>query len=284
MPEKGWRYSGHEYRTALISDIHGNLVALNAVFEDIGRQINIYDGPIDRIVCLGDIALSGPRPHECVQRIRELNCPVVKGNCDQWAVDFRKQGSTPELARSYARFGAWVQELDEWSAQALTDEDAAWLAALPLTAWVEHGAGPNFAILCAHGSPLSYNTRLTPDMSDERLIAAIGDHRIPFRHIALVACGHTHMEMFRFLNDASTFAVINPGSVGLPITQDQGGATTNPADYAEYCIVHENAQALEANFFVEPRRVPLDPEAVRADAIASGMPHADRWRGSWLEP
>jgi predicted phosphodiesterase len=283
MPKKSGRFSGYEYRTALISDIHGNLAALNAVIEDIERQFNAHDGPIDRIVCLGDIALSGPRPHECVQRIRELNCPVVKGNCDQWAVDFLKRGSTPELTRSYAKYGAWVREIDEWSARALTDEDTAWLAQLPLSAWVEHGAGPNFAILCAHGSPMSYNTRLTLDMSDERLLAAIGDHGIPFRHMALVACGHTHIEMFRFLNADSTFAVVNPGSVGLPIVQDANGAITNPADYAEYCIVHENGEALEANFFVRPRRVPLDPEAVRADAIASSMPHADRWRENWLE-
>ena len=76
------------------------------------------------------------------------------GNCDQSSVDYREQGITPEHEASYTRSAPGCAEIDLWSALALTDDDAAWLAALPLTARVE--LGPGAALLCAHGSPSSY--------------------------------------------------------------------------------------------------------------------------------
>lgn len=253
-------------RVALISDIHGNLVALDAALADVARQ------GVDVTVCLGDIALSGPRPGGCVARMRALGGPVVKGNCDQTSVDLREQGRAPDLMRGYAKFGAWVAEIDLWSAEALAAEDAAWLAALPMTARVE--LGPGAALLCAHGSPASYNQRLTPEMPEEALRAALdGIEREP--GLAALASGHTHFAMVRALD---RLTIINPGSVGLPIVKDAAGAITNPADYAEYAIVTWQDGALT----VEPRRIAVDAAAVRADAAASGMPHTDRWRGNWL--
>jgi predicted phosphodiesterase len=254
-------------RVALISDIHGHLLALDAVLADIASQ------SVDMTVCLGDVILSGPRPAACVQRLRALGCPVVMGNCDQLAVDLRERGVTPERARGYVKFKPWVLEIDLWSAQALTTNDAAWLAALPMTTRV--ALGPGATLLCAHGSPSSYNTRLTLDMSDAALRAALGRIADEPGLVAL-ASGHTHFPMVCALGGLT---VINPGSVGLPILKDASGAITNPTDYAEYAIL-----TWASGLSVEPCRVTLDPEAVHADAAASGMPHADRWRGNWLAP
>ncbi len=249
-------------RVALISDIHGHLVALDAVLADIARQ------DVDVTVFLGDIALSGPRPGNCVRRVRALGGPVVMGNCDQTSVDLHAQGVTPEHEAGYTRLGGWVRDIDVWSSQSLTADEAAWLAALPLTARIE--LGPGATLLLAHASPSSYNLGLRPEMSDDELLARLGGVE---REAGLVglACGHTHFPMVRGLGG---FTVINPGSVGLPMATDATGAKYNPADYAEYAIVAWSRGALS----VDLRRAAVNPDAVHVDAAASGMPRLDRWR------
>ena len=67
-------------RVGFISDIHGNLFALDAVLADLEHH------DVDRIVCLGDICF-GPQAHECLARVKELGCPVVLGNWDSWSID-----------------------------------------------------------------------------------------------------------------------------------------------------------------------------------------------------
>jgi putative phosphoesterase len=70
-------------RVALIADIHGNLVALDAVLADLAGE------SIDRLVCLGDVAATGPQPREVVARLRGLGCPVVMGNADAFLASFQ---------------------------------------------------------------------------------------------------------------------------------------------------------------------------------------------------
>ncbi len=65
-------------RLALISDIHGNNVALEAVLTAISTQ------NITQVICLGDVASTGPQPCEVIKRLREIGCPVVMGNMDVW--------------------------------------------------------------------------------------------------------------------------------------------------------------------------------------------------------
>lgn len=255
-------------RIALISDIHGNLVALDATLREIATQ------RIDQIVCLGDIAYSGPQPHECVETIRALGCPTIMGNCDNLAIQLRREGRMPERLRGVNRRGAWVDEIDAWSALALTDDDAAYLAALPMTASIE--LGPGATLLCVHGSPLSFNYRLLPDTPVEQMEALIS----PVDALAM-ASGHTHVPMLRRLG---ALTIVNPGSVGLPLANDASGARYNPATYAEYGILGWEADRASDALTWEPRRITLDADAVFAAARASGMPHADRWRGDWSQP
>ncbi|HEY7976352.1 MAG TPA: metallophosphoesterase family protein, partial [Ktedonobacterales bacterium] len=92
-----------------------------------------------------------------------------------------------------------------------------------------------------------------------------------------LASGHTHVPMQRRLG---SLTLVNPGSVGLPMATDSHGAIYNPAGYAEYGILTWEAGALGW----EARRAAVDEAAVRAAALASGMPHADRWRGDWSRP
>ncbi|HYG57482.1 MAG TPA: metallophosphoesterase family protein, partial [Symbiobacteriaceae bacterium] len=63
-------------RIAMFSDIHSNYHALEAVLGDMALR------GVDRMVCLGDLTMKGPLPKECVDRVRDLGCPVVLGNTD----------------------------------------------------------------------------------------------------------------------------------------------------------------------------------------------------------
>ena len=97
-------------RVALISDIHGNLTALEAVLAELA------DEPVDQIVCLGDVAIFGPQPREALARVRELACPVVMGNTDAWALS-----PTPHPVRDEeTRF---FNAVELWGAAELTDAD-----------------------------------------------------------------------------------------------------------------------------------------------------------------
>jgi len=68
-------------RTAIISDMHGNGIALDAVLADLASV------PHDGVVCLGDAIQGGPHPALVVARLRELGCPVVMGNADAYVLD-----------------------------------------------------------------------------------------------------------------------------------------------------------------------------------------------------
>lgn len=68
-------------RIALISDIHGNTVALDAVLASLEQR------PVDRVVCLGDVATTGPQPREALAVLQALACPMVMGNTDAWLLN-----------------------------------------------------------------------------------------------------------------------------------------------------------------------------------------------------
>ncbi len=246
-------------RIALISDIHGNLVALDAVLADIAKHA------VDHIVCLGDLVMSGPRPHEVIARVCALGCPVVKGNCDDLVVAMRATGRPHDAA-----IARWAVEIDYWSAAQLSSSDLAYLQSLPPTVHVPLGTGAT--LLCVHGSPSSYTDRILPDTPDERLDGLL----LPLPpSVCGMAGGHTHVPLARRYRGVT---IVNPGSVGLPLARDPAtGAIYNPVSLAEYALVSWRDGALN----VVQRRVAVDAEAVHLDAAASGMPHPECWGGDW---
>ncbi len=80
-------------RTAVISDIHGNCVALDAVLADLQAH------PVDQVACLGDAIQGGPQPAKVAARLRELGWPVVMGNADAWLLSGIPTGSEPVTAQ-----------------------------------------------------------------------------------------------------------------------------------------------------------------------------------------
>lgn len=222
---------------AIISDIHGNLEALQSVLMDI-KSLNI-----ESTVCLGDIVGYGPNPHECVEIIRSLEIPCVKGNHDEYATD----SSSPALTNAKGL---------EWTRKQLTAEDRAWLRGLPYTKRIA-----NFTIVHA-----SLNTPPRWEYVFDTLVAAAS---FAYQDSSLCFFGHTHIPA-AFVRDTvvrggsySKFQVqpgkqyfVSPGSVGQP-------RDNNPK--AAYAIYDRDAGTIEL------RRVDYDIEKTRQKMRAAGL-------------
>jgi putative phosphoesterase len=174
-------------RVAAISDIHGNLPALEAVLADLGRE------DVDEIVVVGD-TISGPWPAEVFDLLTEAGAALVRGNVDRLALEGGE--------------GA----IGDWSAERLGTRRAA-VASWPLTLEVDvDGLG---AVLVCHATPTSDElvyTRITPDDELAPLFAGV--------EADVVVCGHTHMQYDRTLSNG--LRLVNPGSVGMPYEGRRG--------------------------------------------------------------
>ncbi len=239
-------------RAAVISDIHGNLVALDTVLADIERARP------DTIVCLGDVVEAGPQPREVLARLREIDAHTIMGNTDERVL--HPQPYTPPTER--ARRSA---EIEAWNVALLTPEDRAFLAGFRATLALE--LAPGSALLCFHGSPRS-NT--------EVILATTPEHELD---LMLAGCdalvligGHTHTQMLRRYRQQ---LIVNTGSVGMPFELGPGGDRRPP--WAEYALIEAGPDGLR----IDLRRVPLDVAAVIRAAQASGMPHAESWSEPW---
>lgn len=234
-------------RVAVISDMHGNAIAFDAVLDDIETR------SVDRIVCLGDALQGGPQPAEVAGRLREIGCPVVIGNADAFVVSGSAEDDEPITEMQAA--------VREWSIARLGSAGAALIEQFQAT--VEIALPGDRRLLCFHGSPMSYNDVILPETSEEEVRRLLGPS-LP----AIQCGGHTHLQQLRRIGGAVFF---NPGSVGLAYDRHQ---TTDPprADpFAEYAIL----TADESTIAVEFRRLPYDIASLLSVIGASGMPFAE---------
>jgi predicted phosphodiesterase len=238
-------------RIALIADIHGNRLALDAVLAEL------EDEDIDRFVCLGDVAV-GPQPGESIERVRALGCPVVMGNWDAYFLCGFPSAET-ELAQRLTEIGAW------WAEQ-LTQEHRDYMASFQSCVTVD--LGPNGRLLAYHGSPRSYEDFIYATTTDQELATMLDGRRAP-----VIALGHTHFQMLRRYDDA---LLVNPGSVGLPFARPARVMSMSP--WAEYCVLSVENGRLS----VDLRRTPFDVEALIRFIHESEMPHAQWWAGLWI--
>lgn len=180
-------------RLAIIADIHGNLVALEAVLADLAQR-----SP-DAIVNLGDCATSPLWPRETVELLDSLAIATVRGNHDRWLVQSPAAGVTPTI---------------EFTRSELTEGQREALASLPPRLHLDND------VLAVHGTPASDTEYLLEEAVDGRLAlvtAARLAKRLDGVRQRLVLCGHSHLQHF-----ASTGGrmVLNPGSVGCPRSAD----------------------------------------------------------------
>jgi putative phosphoesterase len=177
-------------RIAIVSDVHGNLNALDAVLDDLGPQ------QPDLVLHGGDLALHGPRPAEVIDRIRELGWPGVLGNTDQcfWDLSGARESIRPllEVAVPIAR-------------EQIGPERVQWLRDLPL-GWKGDG------VALVHAVPGDPWPVVGPDAGDEVLTETFGPLGEP-----LAVYGHIHIPYIRRLEKLT---VANSGSAGMPADGD----------------------------------------------------------------
>jgi predicted phosphodiesterase len=234
-------------RIAIFSDVHANLEATEAVMADAREH------DCTHFVCLGDVVGYNANPHECVEIVQKMECPVVKGNHDEQAT----------LSESSRGFNALAEAAINWTRVHLTDEDKEWLRALPLTQQLR-----DFTIVHA---TLDAPEQWGYVFNSLDAVASFG-----YQETTVCFFGHTHVAG-AFVRDEGVRKVkvdqltieetkkyfINVGSVGQPRDGDWRAA---------YCIYH-----IEKNV-VEQRRVKYDVATAQKKIIQAGLPHmlADR--------
>ncbi|HEX5167254.1 MAG TPA: metallophosphoesterase family protein [Thermomicrobiales bacterium] len=233
-------------RVAVISDMHGNAVAFDAVLADIRAQ------GADQIVCLGDTLQGGAQPRQVLERLQEIDCPVVLGNADDFlrSADHGGEPST-ELQLATRR----------WSLEQLGDDGLAAIGSFLAT--VRIGLPGGRTLLCFHGSPTSFNDILLPETPEDEVQRLLGPS-LP----AIQCGGHTHLQQLRRVSDSFFF---NPGSVGLAWNRNQPANPPLADPWAEYAIL----TADDTTVAVEFRRVPYDVAAFIQIIRSSGIPFAD---------
>lgn len=172
---------------AVISDIHGNLWALEAVLADLDRL------RIERVVVGGDLALGGPKPAECVRLVRRRGYPTIRGNTDEWIT----------------RKPAAVTDGIAWCAARLSDEDRQFVAGLPFL-WREEAEGGDLVVV--HATPWSIG-----DVVREDAPAAVVSRVFSEASAAAIVFGHIHTP---FVRETPHGLLVNGGSVGLPFDGD----------------------------------------------------------------
>ncbi len=241
-------------RLAAISDIHGNLPALEAVLADIARA------GVDLTLNLGDI-VSGPLwPSETAQLLMALDLPTIRGNHERQVLATAPHGAS-----------------DAFAAARLTQAQRAWLAALPATRLVGGD------VFCCHGTPSSdlhyFLETVTPDFvrGGAPGIRAASSAEVAARALdvpqRLILCGHTHVPRDALLADGRL--VVNPGSVGLQAYDDthpNPHVVENGTPHARYALLTGAA----GQWQVEHRCVPYDADAAARRAEANG-------RGDWAD-
>jgi predicted phosphodiesterase len=226
----------------IFSDIHSNLEAWCAVLDDMAGQ------QVTHPVCLGDIVGYNANPRECLRLVRELHCPVIKGNHDEMV-------ATAHDTRNY---NSLAGEGIVFSRKQLLDDDKLWLARLPLSLRLG-----NFTVV--HSSldePAKWNYISTELEAESSFI---------YQNTQLCFCGHTHVAKI-FAQQAGSARelpktarvelqrgaryLVNVGAVGQP----------RDRDWRASYVVYTPADAL-----IEYRRVPYDLALTRKKILDAGL-------------
>jgi predicted phosphodiesterase len=224
-------------RVAIVSDIHGNLTAFEAVLADLGET-----SP-DLILHGGDLPHGGSSPAEIVDRIRDLGWQGVLGNTDEMLFDpesmerFASQSSAPPAIWSA------IREMAAATREALGNERLAWLRGLPRV----HVHSP---LALVHASPESTWRSPWQTASDAELESVYGPLGQP-----IAVYGHIH---YPFIRSISVMTVINTGSVSMPFDGDRRAA---------YLLLDDSKPTI--------RRVEYDVDREIKAMLDCGLPHAD---------
>lgn len=189
---------------AVLSDIHGNVAALDAALADIATHRP------DRLWVAGDLLLGGPRPAEVVARLQDLErvgAHVVAGNTDIAVTDGDFVAAFPWLDEVPAS----NRDAAEWAHDQLDDEQLDWVRRLPIERRLWSG---DALALLVHASPGSQTAGLPADLDPPTTV-----ERVTRTDARVICCGHTHVADVRELGRK---LIVNPGSCGFAFDGDPG--------------------------------------------------------------
>lgn len=245
----------NEGRVALISDVHGNVRALEAVLADARSR------GVTRFISLGDIATLGPHPRKAIKRTREVATVAIRGNHDHHVLQ-------ADLLQPGGGDRNRIRDLISWSAGQLGSSERTYLRGLRGEDTLVLGG---VTILCCHGSPRAFDEFMGPGEADEKMAEMLQGVTAD-----VIAAGHTHCPMLR---RTGGITVVNPGSVGLASPRWPPGAQAEAAPWAEYGILECSGQGIGVHL----RRVAYDWRAHLDDARREGMPHVSWYAASYPE-
>ncbi len=226
-------------RLAIVSDIHANLPALEAVMKDMARR------DVDGAVNLGDIVGYGPHCDEVVAALQKAEMREVVGNYDLAVLaEDEAQGRERFLKSDLSPV---EREVFTWTRQHTGAATRQYLAELPAQLYIEE---QGLTILFTHGSPERPNEYLGADTPEERLIELFEGTGAD-----IMVVGHTHLPLVREVGER---LLVNPGSVGAPKDGDPR---------ASYLILDTEGQ-----FRAEHVRVTFDVESFAQVCVSSGLP------------
>jgi len=251
-----------DHRMAVFGDVHANLEALEAVLKDAERR------GVSRFACTGDLVGYGPNPSECLEIVKELGCPVVKGNHDEYAA----------TDISLKDFTLHAMNALIWTREHLSAAERAWLDELPME-WDLTTAGSADLEATSH---LVHSSVYEPEAWRYIIKQEEAEKVLPLQPANLVFFGHTHVPAsYAFNPDTGAFKstvpareelleleagwkwLVNPGSVGQPRDHDPRAA---------YIIYDSAAQT------IEQRRVEYDFRKTAKKIVAAGLPDRNAQR------
>ena len=238
-----WQKWGTPVRYAILSDIHGNYDAFEAVLEGLSRE------SIDSIICLGDIVGYGPEPAACLNRVRNTAEYVVAGNHDLAVAEKLNIDGFNLLAR----------EATLWTRDELSTENIEYLASLPLVYHLE-------------GVDIVHGTLCSPELFD--YVQTTYDASLSMAHMQAPVCfiGHSHVPIVFVKDEVICYSldsevqiqddlrvIVNVGSVGQPRDRDPRAS----------CAVYDTDTKV-----MQLKRYRYDIDAVVAKVKRAGLPVA----------
>ncbi len=224
-------------KIALLSDIHGNLPALEAVLDDAAQE------GIAEIWNLGDMLGYAPFPNEVLRRLREVEAVSIVGNYDRKVLDFARKTDAWKRRKPPAKYIAF-----QWNDAHLEGKSRRLLRSLPEQ--VRRNV-KGFDVLMVHGSPASIDELIGSTTPRQRLAELARA-----AHADVVVCGHSHDP---FARRVGKVWFVNPGSVGRP----EGGDWR-----VSYAILEFSKEDLN----VDHRRIAYDIDRVARAVHAAGLP------------
>lgn len=232
-------------RVAVIADIHGNQIALEAVLQDLAQQ-----AAVDHLVIAGDLCLNGPCPRQALETVRGLHCQVIQGNVDA------------EIVTKAVEKGEKKRGTVGWTREQIGQPGIDYLASLPFSHRIANPNGSD--LLIVHANPLNLEDAIFPNAPDSTL-----EHFFSGLEPAIgaLAFGHLHIAYTRRWR---RLLLVDVASCGLPRDEDLRAA---------YGILTWQ----DGTWNAEIRRVPYDVQEVVKQIKSCGMPNVEKRIKTLLE-